>query len=57
MESLVVDDLDYRPGFEIFKSNVCHSVKDMGDINFLIGTLETGIIRELFNKGWYIIFF
>ena len=53
MESLVADSMEYRPAFETFKSNVCHSVKDMGDLDFLIETLETGRIRALYEKGWY----
>ena len=53
MESLVADSVDYRPAFETFKSNVCHAVKDMGDLDFLINTLETGIIREYFEREWY----
>ena len=27
MESLVAHSIEYRPAFETFKSNVCHSVK------------------------------
>jgi len=53
MESLVSDSMEHRPGFETFKSNVCHSVKDMGDLDFLISTLETGKIRELYERKWY----
>ena len=53
MESLVADSLEYRPAFETFKSNVCHSVKDMGDLDFLIDTLETGRIRALYAREWY----
>ena len=53
MESLVADSIEYRPAFETFKSNVCHSVKDMGDLDFLINTLETGRIRELYEREWY----
>ena len=53
MESLVEDSMEYRPAFETFKSNVCHSVKDMGDLDFLINTFESGRIRELLEKGWY----
>ena len=53
MESLVADSLEYRSGFETFKSNICHVVKDMGDLDFLTDTLETGRIRELFERGWY----
>jgi hypothetical protein len=44
---------EYRPAFETFKSNICHLVKDMGDLDFLIDTLELGRIRELWNRKWY----
>jgi len=53
MESLVADSMDCRPAFETFKSNVCHAVKDMGDLDFLIYTLETGKIREYYERKWY----
>ena len=53
MESLVADNMEYRPSFETFKSNVCHSVKDKGDLDFLIDTLETDKIRTLYEKEWY----
>jgi transcriptional regulator with XRE-family HTH domain len=53
MESLVVNSIEYRPAFETYKSNICHLVKDMGDFDFLIETLESGKIRELFERGWY----
>jgi transcriptional regulator with XRE-family HTH domain len=53
MEALVEDAMEHRPGFEWYKSQVCHLVKSMGDIDFLIDTLESGKIRELYNKGWY----
>jgi len=43
----------HRPAFDVFKSNVCHLVKDMGDLDFLIDTLESGRIRALFDKQWY----
>ena len=53
MESLIAGRVEHRPAFETFKSNVCHSVKDMGDLDFLITTLERGNIRELYERGWY----
>ena len=42
-----------RPSFELFKSNICHMVKDMGDIPFIIQLLETNQIRKLYEKKWY----
>ena len=29
---------EYRCPFETFKSNICHHVKDLGDIDFIIKT-------------------
>lgn len=42
-----------RSSFEVFKSEVCHRVKDMGDLEFVIETLETDKIRELYDLCWY----
>lgn len=48
-----VDEERNRPSFEVFKSNTCHRVKDMGDIPFVIELLQTNQIRELYDKKWY----
>ncbi len=59
MESLIApaiqsaDEKRRRPSFEVFKSNICHKVKDMGDIPFIIQLLKTNQIRELYEKKWY----
>ena len=45
--------MDYRCSFETFKSNTCHHVKDMGDIEFIIETLEADEIRKLYERSWY----
>ncbi len=55
MESLVeaaIEERD-RPSFELFKSNTCHMVKDMGDIPFVIDLLQTNQIRRFYEKKWY----
>ena len=44
---------DHRAAFETFKSNTCHHLKDMGDVEFMIQLLETDEIRTLFNRKWY----
>ncbi len=44
---------EYRSAFETFKSNICHRVKDMGDLDFIAAVLENGEIRKLYNKKWY----
>lgn len=59
MESLIApavrstEEERRRPAFDIFKSNTCHRVKDMGDIPFIIQLLKTNQIRELYEKKWY----
>ena len=59
MESLIapavrsMDEERSRPSFEIFKSNTCHRVKDLGDIPFVIELLQTDQIRKLYDKKWY----
>lgn len=53
MEELLESYFDKRPSFELFKSNVCHRLKELGDIDFLIDTLENDEIRHYYNKKWY----
>ena len=53
IEDLLADSMEYRQSFDTFKSNVCHMVKDMGDIDFIINTLESDKIRKLYQKRWY----
>ncbi len=58
MESLIEREMEaqqkpYRTSFEVFKSNICHLVKDKGDINFLLDILTTDEIRTLYNRKWY----
>jgi transcriptional regulator with XRE-family HTH domain len=53
MESLIADAVEYRPSFETFKSNICHLVKDMGDLDFLTDAVESDKINELYDRQWY----
>lgn len=53
MESLISDTLEYRSDFETFKSNICHQVHDMGDMDFIIDMLENDKIREYYNRKWF----
>jgi plasmid maintenance system antidote protein VapI len=46
-------DSEQRSGFETFKSSVCHQVKEMGDVAFMLHLLESDEIRTLYAKGWY----
>ncbi len=53
MEELIEPHLEKRIDFELFKSNTCHRLKELGDIDFIIETLERGEIYRLFKKKWY----
>lgn len=44
---------DIRSSFELFKSNTCHHVKDMGDLDFIATILKNDEIRKLYIKHWY----
>lgn len=44
---------EYRSSFETFKSNTCHHVKDMGDLDFMLQILESDEIRTLYDRRWY----
>ena len=53
LENNSADNIDYRCSFETFKSNTCHHVKDMGDLDFIVVVLESDEVRKLYNKHWY----
>ncbi len=53
MEDLIHDSIENRLDFEIFKSNICHMVKDNDEIDFIINTLQNDDIRRYWNKKWY----
>lgn len=54
MEFLSSAEVEERPTFEIFKSSICHRVKEMGDLNFIFSVLQNDDIRKLYNKHWYL---
>lgn len=53
MESLIEPYLEPRTDFELFKSNVCHRLKEEGDIDFVIYLLENDEIGKYYRKEWY----
>lgn len=53
MESLIEPYLEPRTDFELFKSNVCHRLKEEGDIDFVIYLLENDEIGKYYKKKWY----
>ncbi len=53
MEVLLQPCFTPRIDFELFKSNVCHRVKEMGDVDYIIDALESDKIREYYDRQWY----
>ena len=57
MEDLIRDQMEAqaerRSSFDVFKSNVCHQVKAQGDLDFIVNTLQSGMIRRYADRGWY----
>jgi len=53
MEALIEDSTEPRLQFETFKGNVCHRVKDRGDLPFIVETLQKDEITRFWNKQWY----
>ena len=53
MEDLLAPHIENRSSFDIFKSAVCHRVKELGDIDFIIATLESDEIRIYYERQWY----
>lgn len=43
--------MEKRCSFELFKSNVCHWLKEEGDIDFLIQVLESDLILKYYLDG------
>lgn len=53
MEDLMMDSIERRSDFEVFKSNVCHRVKDHDDLDFIVTTLQADDISRYWKKKWY----
>ena len=53
VEELLEPYYENRPDYELFKSNICHRLKELGDVDFLINILESRAIVTYYNKGWY----
>lgn len=53
METLLDPCFVRRGSFELFKSNVCHKLKALGDVGFIIEILEKDDIRKYYERKWY----
>ena len=53
VDELIRDTVEARIDFEIYKSNVCHAVRDEGELDFIINALKKDDIRSYWEKSWY----
>ncbi len=53
MEELIEPYMYTRTSFENFKSNVCHQVRESGDIDFIMNVLDSEIIFTYYKRNWY----
>lgn len=53
VENLIAPYMKARPSFDLFKSNVCHKLKELGDINFLIDLIDSDEITDYYDLKWY----
>lgn len=53
MEELLEPYMVKRTSFELYKSSVCHKLKELGDIPFIIDTLERNDIRTYYERKWF----
>lgn len=53
MEELLAPSFASRNSFENFKSAICQRLKELGDTDFIIDTLESQAIRNYYEKQWY----
>ena len=42
-----------RSSFENFKSSVCHRLKEMGDVEFMMDLLDSNVIQTYYDRLWY----
>lgn len=53
MEELIEPTVEKRPAFELFKSRICHRLKELGDLDFLAEQLERDDITLYYKKKCY----
>ncbi len=53
MEDLMRDSLEERSDFEVFKSNICHRVKDTDEIDFIVTELQADDVSKYWSRKWY----
>ena len=50
---LVESELEYRMPFNEFRSEICHQLKYLGDIEFIRNIITNNTINNYYKKLWY----
>lgn len=53
VEEVLEPCLNIRSSFENFKSTTCQRLKELGDIDFIMDTLENQMIRTYYERKWF----
>ncbi len=53
MDVLLEPYMYKRTSFDVFKSTVCHRLKELGDLDFMIEVLEQDNIRVFYERKWF----
>lgn len=53
ISELIASELEYRMPFEEFRSEICHKLKSLGDIDFIKFVITNNLINNYYNKGWF----
>ena len=53
MEELLDPCFFKRGSFENFKRTICHRLKELGEFDFISGTLESQDLRRYYEWEWY----
>ena len=53
ISELIASELEYHMPFEEFRSEICHKLKSLGDIDFIRYVITNNIINNYYNKCWF----
>lgn len=52
MEELLFVNNSPRIEFSLYRSNMCHELKRLGDLDFILEMLKKDLVTEYFNRNW-----
>ena len=54
MESMIESEVIVRNNFEWFKSNERHKLKEIGDFEYILKTVNSNLIHKYWRREWYL---